>query len=318
MLEILKNEKLSVDLWELFLKNKNGSFLQSSLWSDLKSEFGWSSERILILKDKEPICGAQIFFKNFYNFLKIAYIPRGPVGDENLEILIKEIIKMVKEKRVDFLKIEPPWENNENFLKFFNFKKGKDIQVRTTVILDISSDDISKILNKKIRYEIRKAKESGIRVKYGSLNNLDNFYFILKSTAKNKKFKIRPINYYRKFLEIFKENALLIFAEYNFKLIGSILVLRWNDTIYYLYGGSLQEYKFLPISYVLQEEAILWGKSFGCKKYDLWGISENLPGVSRFKKNFGGEILDFIGAWDLPFSKIKHLIFNLLYHARNI
>lgn len=309
MLKVLKENEVNDKLWDDFLKNNNGNFLQSSLWGKLKSEFGWSYFRVLVLENNLPVSGAQILIKKIYNFLTIAYIPRGPIGEVYLDFLIKEIINLTKEKGADFLKIEPQWEDKEDLLISFNFKKGKEVQLSSTIILDIS-DDIDKILNKKVRYEIRKAKENGIKVKYGTIEDIENFYFIFENTSKVNNFPIRPMNYYRKILEIFKDKVLLIFAEYESKLIGTAFILCWNDTIYYLYAGTLKEYKFLPISYVLHEAAILWGKSLGCKKYDLWGISNKMPGVNRFKKNFGGRIVNFIGAWDLPFSKFKYKIFR--------
>jgi len=67
-------------------------------------------------------------------------------------------------------------------------------------------------------------------------------------------------------------------------------------------------------NYLLQWEAMIRAKDFGCSEYDLWGApevfseSDQLWGVYRFKSGLGGEIVRFIGAWDLPLN-------NLLYRS---
>ena len=66
-------------------------------------------------------------------------------------------------------------------------------------------------------------------------------------------------------------------------------------------------------NYALQWAAMQWAKSRGCTEYDLWGIpdedeatleaqylerSDDLWGVYRFKRGWGGQLVRSIGAWD--------------------
>ena len=63
-----------------------------------------------------------------------------------------------------------------------------------------------------------------------------------------------------------------------------------------------------------------WAKARGCTIYDLWGIPDEvganpdaytepeswgeggLWGVYRFKQGFGGQVVRYTGAWDMPLS----------------
>ena len=49
-------------------------------------------------------------------------------------------------------------------------------------------------------------------------------------------------------------------------------------------------------------------KIAGCEdmdEYDLWGIDEKRwPGVTRFKRGFGGKEVQYIGSFDLVFKPV--------------
>jgi lipid II:glycine glycyltransferase (peptidoglycan interpeptide bridge formation enzyme) len=61
---------------------------------------------------------------------------------------------------------------------------------------------------------------------------------------------------------------------------------------------------------------IEWAKENGCTIYDFRGVSGDLNpknplyGLYRFKKGFGGEFTEFIGEYDLPFSKPLYFLWE--------
>ena len=91
-------------------------------------------------------------------------------------------------------------------------------------------------------------------------------------------------------------------------------------------------------NHALQWAALRLARDRGCYVYDLWGIPDEvgadpqaftepeswgeggLWGVYRFKQGFGGRIVRYTGAWDLPFSKAGYALYcwALRYRGRRI
>ncbi|MGM9623135.1 MAG: peptidoglycan bridge formation glycyltransferase FemA/FemB family protein, partial [Butyricicoccus porcorum] len=69
--------------------------------------------------------------------------------------------------------------------------------------------------------------------------------------------------------------------------------------------------KLMP-NYLLQWMMIQWALEKGCRIYDFRGVSGDLTpdnplyGLYRFKKDFNGDLVQFVGEYDLVFNKPVH------------
>ena len=87
--------------------------------------------------------------------------------------------------------------------------------------------------------------------------------------------------------------------------IAGLILFRFGDTAWYLYGMSRAEHRDKMPNHLLQWEAIKWAKATGSKAYDFWGAPDELDpsdpmwGVYRFKAGFGATFVKSIGAWDI-------------------
>ena len=85
-----------------------------------------------------------------------------------------------------------------------------------------------------------------------------------------------------------------------------------------MYGMSGEAHREKMPSYLLQWQAIRWAKDAGCRIYDLWGApnvfepQDPMWGVYRFKKGLGGEVVRYIGAWDLPLRPRLYWLYTVL------
>jgi lipid II:glycine glycyltransferase (peptidoglycan interpeptide bridge formation enzyme) len=85
-----------------------------------------------------------------------------------------------------------------------------------------------------------------------------------------------------------------------------LLVYRFGDTCWYIYGMSREAQRDRMPNHLLQWEAIRWARAQGCTTYDFWGAPDRLEpgdpmwGVYRFKEGFGAELVRTVGAWDYP------------------
>jgi len=100
---------------------------------------------------------------------------------------------------------------------------------------------------------------------------------------------------------------------------------------WYLYGASGEAYREYMPNHALQWQAIRWAKSLGCREYDLWGIpdadeatleaqylsrNDDLWGVYRFKRGFGGQVLRFAGAFDRVYNSLLYRVYLLVTKYR--
>jgi len=279
------------------------SFLQSSFWLDFQKSLGrkvWRRDSAGIIKHNLP------FAKSYL------YAPRLRFSsfDEQArcEGFLNEIKKIAKEERAIFLKLEP--EDNIDFQKF-GLHKSTNIQPQKTLVLDITKSEKGLLgqMHHKTRYNIRLAKRKNIKIKKDK-NKFQDYWRLIQKTIKRDKFKCHPKEYYKKMLEL--PIVELFVAIYKNKIIAANIVVFYKRTATYLHGASDYEYRNLMAPHLLQWHQILEAKKRECVEYDFWGIDEKKwPGVTRFKKGFGGKEVIYPGAYDLVFQPIWYGIYKL-------
>ena len=283
------------------------SFLQSKNWLDFQKSLGrkvWQIDSVNIIKHNLPL-GKSYF-----------YSPRTE-GDFLSKEFLTKLKKIADQENAIFFKIEPQKQINENLLKKSGFIKGKDIQPRKTLILDITKTE-KELLNQmhyKTRYNIRLAEKKGVEIRAKSqkskVKNFEEFWRLLQQTAKRGNFRTHPKEYYKKMLEIIPETELFI-AEYQNRVIAANIVIFYQKTAIYLHGASDYQYRNLMAPHLLQWKQVLEAKKRGCIEYDFWGIDEKKwPGVTRFKKGFGGKQVIYPGAYDLVFQPVWYRIYRI-------
>ncbi len=68
---------LNSQQWDSFIEQwPDAHLLQTSMWGDLKSQFGWQPVRL-----SNRTAGSQVLFRKRPLGLSLAYIPKGPVGE---------------------------------------------------------------------------------------------------------------------------------------------------------------------------------------------------------------------------------------------
>ncbi len=309
--------------WNAFIDvHPEAHLLQTGLWGELKSAFGWKARWIIGVNS-----GAQILFRALPGGFTIGYIPKGPVGSDWKELL-PEIDAVCREEKAIFVKVEPNlWEESDALAVFEErgWKRSRPIQPRRTIFIPIdgSEEDILASMKQKTRYNIHLAEKKGIEIR--SADDLSIFQEMMAITGKRDGIGVHVQAYYQKAYDLFQKTGKcnLLFAYYENQPIAGIMIFAQGKTAWYMYGASTDIERNRMPTYLLQWEAIRWAKSKGCSEYDLWGIPDlsedelekaftgkeshqGLWGVYRFKRGFGGTILRSIGAWD-------HIYFPSLY-----
>lgn len=321
----IKNKKE----WEDFISLcKEKTFCHSWNWGEFNNSMGDDVWRFGLFDNKLIAIFQVIKIKaRRGNFL---FIPHGPVFLENgNKETIKEIFNFLKElgkkEKVIFLRIGSLFlkdENNDKIFKdlgFINAPMHMHPEITWELDLNLSEEELLKNMRKTTRYLIRQAeKDKDIEIiKSINKKDLEDFKEIYEKTAKRHSFVPFSNNYLEKELEFFsKDNQVLIFSgKYKKETISSAMIIFHSDIGFYHQGASLSSK--IPVSYLLQWEAIKEAKRRGCKKYNFWGIvpdteeNKNHPwkGLSLFKKGFGGHEKDYIRTKDYPLSLKYYLVY---------
>ena len=315
---------LTPDHWETFLaRYPQAHLLQTSQWGQLKSEFGWEAVSITA-----GDAGAQVLFRKLPLGYTLAYIPRGPVG-EDLATLLPELDRLCRDRRAIMLKIEPDaWESAEADAPPAGFTRSThSIQPPRTITVDLHGDEdvLLSRMKQKTRYNIKLGQRKGVVVRESG--DLDTFNLLMETTGERDAFGVHSPEYYRRVYELFKPHEMceLLIAEVEGSPLAALMVFARGTRAWYFYGASSNDYRNFMPTYVLQWEALRWARRRGCKEYDLWGVpdvdgetlendfssrSDGLWGVYRFKRGFGGEVRRTPGPWDRVYNPLMYRLYQ--------
>ena len=319
-------------------------FLQSAMWGEFKSRFGWNALAFLIEWDgyeKRPLLALTRRLAPGFSF---AYVPWGPQLPADFPVSgrvgalaqLAAKLKPFLSRNMAFIRFDPSWHddagegishNEDAALKAAGFKRAAaDIQPPDTVIvnLNLPCEQILASMKPKWRYNISLAGKKGVSVNTGGGNELEAFYSLLKKTAQRDGIAIHSFEYYKTLFEICRKrnengenlSLRLYTAVHEGDTLAAIVVLFRARYAAYLYGASSNEKRNMMAPYALQWKAMQDAKEAGCRYYDLFGIPPNedpnhpMAGLYRFKTGFGGQIIHRPGSWDFPYKAAVYGFFN--------
>jgi peptidoglycan pentaglycine glycine transferase (the first glycine) len=300
--------------------------LQTSAWGQLKSEFDWRVAHVVVENT-----GAQILFRKLPLGLSLAYIPKGPVGP-NWDDLWPEVDAVCKKNRAVFLKVEVDlWEDDLASVGGGHPPSGfqispHEIQPPRTLVVDLqgTEDQILARMKQKTRYNIRLARRKGVVIR--ETCDVDLFYQLMQVTGERDAFGVHSRAYYQRVIDLFEPrgNCKLLCAEFEEQPLAGLMIFAYGKRAWYFYGASANDKRHLMPTYLLQWKAMQWAKEQGCIEYDLWGVPDedqetleanflerrdDLWGVYRFKRGFGGELQRAVRAWDRVYNPLLYKLY---------
>jgi lipid II:glycine glycyltransferase (peptidoglycan interpeptide bridge formation enzyme) len=339
------------DAWDAFLAaSPHGHILQTARWARLKADFGWTAQRVVLRTIPSPdaplLGGASILFRKLAVGLTLAYVPKGPAVNWFDPAQARAVVTMARnaaaKSHAALLKIEPDQAHSPELavvLQELGFRPSPHrIQPLTTIVIDLSGDEAAILsrMKSKWRYNVRLSERKGVTVREGGLDDLPAIQRLMDATGVRDGFSVHNAAYHRRATELFAPAGLLtwLLAEHEGQLLAAIAVFALGQTAYYLWGASADDGRNVMPNHAVQWAAIRWARARGCQAYDLWGVPDEvgdnpeaytepeswgqggLWGVYRFKQGFGGRIVRFTGAWDLPLSSPKYALYKLALRVR--
>jgi peptidoglycan pentaglycine glycine transferase (the first glycine) len=331
--------------WDAFVASQpRGHILQTWTWGVLKSHFGWTADRVAVSRDDQIVAGALVLFRPLPLRLgTLAYIPKGPVldfdDDETVDELLRGLERPLKRNRAILLKIEPDRVADPVFaqrLGSIGFRPSpQTVQPPRTITIDIarSDDEILVAMHPKTRYNIRLAAKKDVIVREAQESDLPAFNALMQATGARDGFFVHSAEYYEAVYRLFVPTgkAKLFVAMYQAQIIAGIFVFAQGDRAWYFYGASGEAERQRMPNHALQWAGLQWARSQGCKQYDLWGVPDedeatleahylerhdDLWGVYRFKRGFGGQLIRFAGAFDRVYDPLLYKAYELYLKSR--
>ncbi|WKA50142.1 GNAT family N-acetyltransferase [Planococcus liqunii] len=190
----------------------------------------------------------------------------------------------------EFVRFHPIFENALDFQERYQVDFN-----RNTIQTNLADydDPILHEYSASCRRDIRHALKEGVT--YEVIRNpsdLKPFIQIYHSTMKRNSAEsiyYYDEHYFKKCIELFGENLVLIEVSYQGEVIGRSLNFVWEHLIHVHLTGTLQEFHHLAPAYVQQYALALWGKENGITLIHHGGGRTREPDdkLYLFKKKFG-------------------------------
>lgn len=332
--------------WEEFLQNcAEKTFLHSWNWSEFNLAMGDKIWRFGVYNN-EKLIGVILILKVSARRGTFLFVPHGPVlidgltakdKKEAIELILNALADIAKDEKASFIRVSPIFlknEESENIFVDLGFRHAPiHMHPEVTWELDVTVPEQELLTNmrKTTRYLIRQAeKNPDIEIiKSTNVNDLKLFWPVYRETAKRHHFVVFSEKYLETELNSFlpESQIMVFFGKYKGEVVSVAIFVFWQDVCFYHHSGSLSKYNKIPVSYLLQWEAIKEAKRRGCKTHNFWGIApyekpkHPWAGLSLFKMGFGGYKKEYVETQDFVISNkywINYIIEKIRKHKRGL
>lgn len=317
------SEVTSPETWDSLA---GGVLLQSWGWGEFQKKIGHKLWRLGVFDGDTFVGGASIILVKS-RLRSHLYISNGPFvisrrPDLTIPIIIETLLPHLEQLAtlfpVHFLRFDPvlPYSDlTHDELLLTGLKKAPTyVQPERTILVNLlpTEEEIMLGMSSSQRNGVKKGIKDGVTVRFSTSDeDFATFWKMYQNTVSLRHFVSYSRRYYYSQLSTLKENNHyeICFASVNGLPQTASLLAYDRMTAYYLHTG--RAYSNDPTtkhaSKVQVWELMKRAKERGLRYFNLYGIAkrDNDPydpwaGLTEFKKGFGGEVVDYVGAYDYP------------------
>lgn len=307
--------------------------MQSWQWGQFRQQLGTPITRYGIFENEKLVSAFTISFHQIpFTHLFVGYLPKGPFPDS---ALAKALTQIAKDRHCAFIKLEPNIllsEITEKSEKIDNkFKiSPKPLFTKYNLVLDLTPPEETLLanLNQKTRYNVRLAEKKGVVVtEDNSPQAFKDFLELYFATTRRQGFFGHNEHYHHTVFQTMLDSKMahLLIARLGKKHLSAWLLLEFQNTLYYPYGGSSTEHKEVMANNLIAWEAIRLGQKLKMKSFDMWGSLGPDPdpkdpyiGFHRFKSGYGGNLVEYLGTFDLIINQPLYTLFTSIDKATKL
>lgn len=303
--------------------------LQSFEWGEFREKTGIKIIRRGQLEGKKIINAYTMTLHKVPKLpYMIGYIPKSVVPTQEM---LADITSVAKLNKCVYVQLEPDTlsldiRNSTLEINKLLRPSFHPLFTKYTFVLDITPDEDKLLANMhpKTRYNIRVATKHGVEVmEDDSEQGFDAFMRLYNETTTRQKFYAHTPRYHKLLWETLRSNKdgltyHLLHAKLNDKTLTSWVLFSFHDKLYYPYGASSRENRETMSSNLIMWEAILFGKKYHLKEFDMWGALGPEPdttdpwyGFHKFKQGYGATLTEFAGSYDLVINPAMYKVVQL-------
>jgi peptidoglycan pentaglycine glycine transferase (the first glycine) len=301
--------------WDAFVAaSRTPTYLQTTSWAHVKRLTGWRSVRVVASAAAGTIGAQMLIARPRFVPWAVGYVPRGPLTPNGLDRpttarFTDAIQDAARSRRLAYVRMEPDMEADEaaaEELVLAGWKRAPHVQPVSSHVIDLTIGEgrLWDGLRPKCRQYVRHARHARVDVVAGGREDLPAFFRILSETAQRCGFPHRTFETYQAVWDAFADSGSveLLLAREDGAPSAALFLVRCGDRVTEPYGGMTSAAARSRANYLLKWEAIRRAAAQGMSSYDMWGLPTS--GIGQFKTGFGGRTITYIGAWDLPTSRV--------------
>lgn len=320
--------------WDGLIRGLPGAHpLQTAAWGAFKERStGWKPT-FYVWQTGDTVRAAAMLLTRRIGPLAVQYVPKGPLLDYAdpalLDRVLADLQAISRRALAIQIKIDPdvvmargepgtpddqPDANGAAVMAALRRRgwraSAEQVQFRNTILIDLRQGEEAVLagMGQGKRRKVRYGPKHGVTVRAGSTADLEMMYTLYAETGARNGFLTRPYAYYIEEWGMMLKagHAHILIAEVEGRPVAHVVLFHFGGKCLYFIGASTSDNelrKLMPAD-LLQWEAMRWAAAQGYPVYDLWGApthfdeSDPLWGVYGFKRDFGGELVRHIGAWD--------------------
>jgi len=317
---------------DFLLSCPGNPFLQSGEWAEFLQATGQPFHYWAVEDKGGLVLVAGLAEKPLGAGKKYLYCPQGPVISQDsaakqaVSVWQEAVKQEARRLNAVFLRLEP---EQAKLWPVRGLVKTIDVQPAQTVVLDLGLPSATLLgqMHPKTRYNIRLAGRKGVTVEEASgAAAVSELWQMMRQTARRDGFRLHHREYYEQMLTALGGGSLanpaklklrLYFARYGSELLAAAIVGFFGNFATYLHGASANSRRNLMAPYALQWHAMLAAQQAGYRYYDLYGVDEQKwPGVTRFKRGFGGQVISRAGTYDWPLAPNWYRLYTFIRYMR--
>jgi serine/alanine adding enzyme len=159
-------------------------------------------------------------------------------------------------------------------------------KVNMALSLEADPDQMWRRLDKDTRYQVRKARQSGLSVQVGGAEQLDAFYPIFAARMRDLGSPVHDRTFFKETVDAFEGRSWIVLVRKGDTVIGGLVAIAFRDRVVVPWAACLKEhFRFCP-NMLLYWETIRAACAEGFARFDF-GRSTLRSGTYRFKAQWG-------------------------------